>query len=243
MKRGPTARRAIPKDESLEDAKPSEGFLERCWQSAVARDPLIVSHDLLKRSFLAESIKGNDVAMALHFLARATGDPAFKTAALAVRAYGLEDGGLKARTLGLLRENRGEPEWLVMPFMMQQVRGGRSIRRAAMITCARYGIPGPTFATVVRSLTLKYPEWKASVEIHSPATAPPSGDTGRKLRVKFARPWLGTDNQPMKELLGVIFDEDGFGLAPDNRQWRQWIHDGHIALFGVIDEVGKTLST
>jgi len=178
--------------------------------------------------------------MALHFLARATGDTAFKTAALAMRAYGLEEGGLKTRTLGFLRTNRGEPEWLVMPFMMQQVRRCGSIRRAAMLTCARYGIPGASFEAVVKSLTLKYPEWKVSVETLSPARAPPSGDTGRKLKVKFARPWLETESQPVAELLGVKFDADGFGLAPDNRQWRQWIHDGHIALFGVIDEVGKT---
>jgi hypothetical protein len=61
--------------------------------------------------------------------------------------------------------------------------------------------------------------------------------------VRFTRPWLGADNQPITELMGVKFGDDGFGLASDDREWRRLIAGGHISLCGVIETAGENPET
>ena len=107
-----------------------------------------------------------------------------------------------------------------MPKMHAWVREGKSVTDAVERTAVQLGIPGVSFDAVVEHLRKSYSGWLEVVEGNVPSPQFPSGDTGRKLRVRFARPWLGADNQPITELMGVKFGDDGFGLAPDNREWR-----------------------
>jgi hypothetical protein len=235
--------------ESIDDSlptrpfPPSDKYLEGLWRHKVETDPITTLHDSLKARFTDDSINGGDVANALRFLAQATGDVVFQTAARAMRGCGLisgntdggnlRGGGLKQDVLRVLRQLNGEAEWIVMPHMRTWiVARGLSMHAAAMRTAAVYGIPGASFATVVKNLERTYRQWSASVAANKPATPAPNGDTGRRLRVRFARPWLDINNVPVNEHLGVKFDGDGFGIAPDTGEWRRLIDDGHIALYG-----------
>ncbi len=243
----PNARRVRPKDEmleewrSLEDPAPSEEFLRGCWEQALKRNPIVTSYDKAKQvSPARESIKCADVVATLDFLADSIGDDIFRTASLALRSYGLDKGGLKQSVCRLLAEHKAEPEYVVIWYMKRLVDKGKSVRGAAMLTAAHYGIPGQSFESVVKSLTLKFPKWKSDVESKAPGRTFPTGDTGRKLRVRLARPSAGADN-PVWEQMGVKFDKDGFGIVPDDKRWRQLIFEGHVAHYGTIDgtDVGK----
>jgi hypothetical protein len=116
--------------------------------------------------------------------------------------------------------------------------------QAARLAAAQRGIPGASFDAVVKQLTQAFRSWKASVEAEKPAASFPTGDTGRKLRVRMARPWLGHENLPVSEIRGVIFDTDGAAVAPDDAWWRGMIHDGHFCLCGTLaptEDAGKYL--
>jgi hypothetical protein len=118
--------------------------------------------------------------------------------------------------------------------------------QAARLAAAQHGIPGLSFDAVVKQLTIAYPSWKAAVEAKTPAPSFLTGDTGRKLKVRFARPWLGPDNLPTREIRNITFDADGAALAPDDAWWRRMIFEGHFCLCGVLDageEAGKSLRT
>ena len=221
----------------LEDTNPSSNFLEECWRAAVERNRLKVPIDKLRRgAFSRPSISGRDIAEALDFLSEAIGDEAFRTASLALRAYGIGSGGVKQDVLRLLREHRGDPEWIVMPMMGSWViKRGLTPRKAAIRTAAQYGVPGPSFETVVKNLERTYRAWTRSVAATAPSRAPPDGDTGRKLKVRRIRPSVNGEALPVKDvIMGVAFDEDGFGVAPDTREWRRFIHEGIVALYGAI---------
>jgi hypothetical protein len=232
-----TPRESRPSIESLEDKKPSREYLDKCWQAAVKRDPLRAPIDDLKGkdgvAYAKASISGRDVAEALDFLSEALGDEAFWTAALALRAYGISAGGVKQDTLRLLRTHGGEPEWIVMPHMALWVYRGLAPRAAAMRTAAQHGVPGPSFDTVVKNLERTWRDYSSAG--NAPAFAPIAGDTGRKLRVRLLPNARPADGDPaLKEIMGVAFDADGFGVAPDTREWRRWIHEGHIAFYGIV---------
>jgi hypothetical protein len=193
--------------------------------------------------FANKSIKGSDIAEALDFLAVMTNDPAFKTAASALRGYGLVGGGLKQETSRLIKESNDTAAWLAMPHMSRWVAHSPSIHAAAERTAAQLGIAGATFAAVVRDLCDTYPIWLKAVEENAPVPSAPNGDTGRKLKVRLPFSWHGAEKQPVLEF-GVKFDEDGFGIAPDNRDWRRRINKGQVALYGVVEEMdGRNLET
>jgi hypothetical protein len=79
----------------------------------------------------------------------------------------------------------------------------KSSRAAAARTAVVLGIPGSSFRAVIKNLTTTYLMWLKIVESEAPGRQIPSGNTGRTLRVRFAAPWLGTDNLPITELMGV----------------------------------------
>jgi hypothetical protein len=215
------------------------------WRQSVSRDPLYVAYDRGRAAISAnESINGGDVADALDFLADMVGDHAFRTAALALRGYGLAGGGLKQDTLGLVREQNGTAAWAAMPCMHSWKQVIKSVSAAAARTAVQLGIPGKSFEVVIDALRKTYPVWLKEIEDKAPTRQIQSGDTGRKLRVRFTVPRLGADNEPITELMGVHFGQDGFGIAPDNRDWRRLIHQGHVALYGVFEpELGKNAET
>jgi hypothetical protein len=235
---------AARRGNSTKYSSSTDSELDKKWRRSVSRDRLNVAYDRGKAtSFANESIKGKDVAAALAFLADMTGDEAFQTAALALRAYGLAEGGLKQKTLQMMRDTHGTAARFAMPEMHAWVREGKSVTDAAARTAVQLGIPGVSFDAVVEHLRKSYSGWLEVVEGNVPSPQFPSGDTGRKLRVRFTRPWLGADNQPVTELMGVRFGDDGFGLAPDNREWRRLIAGGHISHCGVIETVGENPET
>ena len=94
---------------------------------------------------------------------------------------------------------------------------------------------------MVKELCTAFGPWQASVKSKAPADMPPIGDTGRKLRVRMATPWLGVDNHPIEEMRGVLFNEDGTALAPDDCWWRGKVCEGTFHLCGIIqaDGAGK----
>jgi hypothetical protein len=180
---------------------------------------------------------------ALDFIAEITGDEAFRSAILAMRAYGLDRGGLKQNALQMIKKQCRTAEWAAMPRMHSLVLSGLESVPAAKEAAAQPGIPGQSFSRVVDRLRKTYPAWKRSLAGQLPAPRWLDGNTGRTLRVRLARPWLGADNQPSSELMGVQFGDDGFGIAADNREWRRLIYEGHIALYGVIEPAGKNMET
>jgi hypothetical protein len=219
---------------STDDTAPEEK-----WRRAVARDPFSVAYDRGKAtSFANESIKGKDIAAALNFLADMTGDHAFLTAALVLRAYGLADGGLKQKTLEMMRDNHGTPARFAGPRMHAWVREGKSVSEAAALTAIDLGIPGASFKAVVDALRKGYSSWREAVDDDQHPPQLPSGDTGRRLRVRLTCSWLDANNKPITELMGVKFGDDGFGVAPDDREWRRLIAGGSISLCGIVETVG-----
>jgi hypothetical protein len=92
----------------------------RCTEAM--RPTLSATYDRLQsREFADISMTGRDIARGLEFLAAATDDEVFRSAALAIQAYGLDKGGLKASTLKMLRDNQRTAEWGAMSVMHQLI--------------------------------------------------------------------------------------------------------------------------
>jgi hypothetical protein len=97
--------------------------LEKAWRNEVTRPTLHATYDKLRSAEFADvSVKGRDIARGLDFLAEATDDEAFWTAALAIRAYGFDKGGLKTSTLKMLRDNQRTADWAAIVGGDQQAR-------------------------------------------------------------------------------------------------------------------------
>jgi hypothetical protein len=208
-------------------------FLKACWGQAVARDRVKTKYDDLKGS---ASLSGEATAAALELLVEATGDEAFRTALLALRAYGFNRGGLTRALKERMRKLDIRPTiWLVMPMMAKWRRRVESDVKAARLTAAQYGVSGQSFEAVVTELRKSFTKWKTSVEANEPADIDTSGDTGRKLKVRWAAPVLGADNAPLRQIRGVLIETDGMACAPDDAWWRARIHDGSFHLCGVIE--------
>jgi len=189
------------------------------------------------------SVRGRDVARALEFLAEATDDDVFRSAALAIRGYGLDKGGLKASTLKMLRENRRTAEWAAMRMMHQFVEEGSSVLQSARSTSVVLGLPGQSMASTVDNLRKVYPKWLKAINGHSPPPTLPDGSTGRKLRVQLRQVVKTADRTSRISWFpgGAVFDATGFAIVPDNREWRRLVNKGFAVLFGVIEQdVGKT---
>jgi hypothetical protein len=220
-------------------------FLEQLWIARRRRDPIKDGYELSDES---SSLNGEATASALKLLWDATGDEAFRTSLLALPSYGLERGGLKEQ---LKRQMRGPHDVrpaiaLALPTMYLWRRKVKTDIQAARLTAAQHGIPGASFDAVVKQLIQAFPSWKCSAETEKAAPAYLTGDTGRKLKVRMAHPWLGPDNLPAREIRGVTFDADGGAIAPDDAWWRRMIRCGHFCLCGVIDhgeEAGNSFQT
>lgn len=109
---------------------------------------------------------------------------------------------------------------------------------AAKLTMAQLGAPGDDFETVATALRKVFASYRSGGSL---VKAPLNlGDTGRKLKVRFSRPWLGADNKSLRVMRDVEFADDGTGLAPDNQWWRRMIRDGHFELVRIISpDAGK----
>jgi hypothetical protein len=181
---------------------------------------------------------------ALEFLAVATDDEVFRSAALALKAYGLNKGGLKASVLRMFKESERTGEFAAMRIMHQFMGEGASASQAARATAIALGLPGQSFRSVTDSLRKLYPKWLKTANNNVPEPAPPDGRTGRKLRVQL-RPVIKKSDgvsRLSRFPCDVTLDPEGFAIVPDNREWRRLVHKGFAVQFGVIEaDVGKTL--
>jgi hypothetical protein len=216
---------------------------DRVWREQAARPTIRASYDTLQSpQFKDVSVRGRDVARALEFLTEATDDDIFRSAALAIRGYGLDKGGLKASTLRMLRENQRTAEWAAMKVMHQFVEGGTSVLRSARLTATVLGLPGQSLRSTVDNLRKVYPKWLKAINGNLPVPTPPDGSTGRKLRVQLRQVVEGADRTSRISRFpeDAIFDATGFAIVPDNREWRRLVYKGFAVLFGVIElNVGK----
>jgi hypothetical protein len=90
-------------------------FLKSMWRERFDRDPIKTPYD----KFSDASLSGEATAGALTLLYEKTGDEAFRTALLALRAYELDKGGLKENLRRLMRGggNARPTIWMLMPLM------------------------------------------------------------------------------------------------------------------------------
>jgi hypothetical protein len=261
-------KKPLDREQSLEDPRDwkDREFLEDCWKKrstavvtppdgpSIEPDPFETSYERIN----SDSLSGADTAAALQLIWEETGDEAFRTALLALRAYRLNRGGLKET---LKRHMRGTSDvrpavWMLMPMMDAWRRRGAKVSQAACLTAAQYGLSPASrrpdkegaseeeveedlrkaYTAVVEDLRKAYPRWLKSVASNAPADPPLSGDTGRKLKVLMTIPSIGTDGRPETEIRGVIFGEDGTALAPDDAHWRSMVHEGRFHLCGVVEK-------
>ena len=227
-----------PIDSRTLDKKPTREDLEKIWRQRVKQCGLRTAYNFAKERLANKSINGADVAEALEFLASVTNDPAFKTAVLALHGYGLAGAGLKQDTLRLIDKCHGTASWFAMPHMSRWVHAGFSVNAAAERTAAQLGIAGSTFGAVVEDLRKTYPIWIKAVASKDHPPSAPDGNTGRKLKVRLT--CLAPTEDPGTEIMGVQFNKDGFGVAPDTRDWRRLINHGQVALYGVVEMLVKT---
>jgi hypothetical protein len=219
--------------------------VEEVWRAELNRPTLSATYDRLRSPEFADiSVKGRSVWRALEFLAVATEDEVFRSAALALQAYGLNKGGLKASVLRIFRDSERTGEFAAMRVMHQFMGEGISASRAARATAVALGLPGQSLRSVADDLRKLYPKWLKLVDNNIPRPAPPDGSTGRKLRIQL-RPVIKR-NDGVSRLSrfpsDMTFDAEGWAIVPDNREWRRLVHKGFAVHFGVIEsEVGKTL--
>ncbi len=173
------------------------------------------------------SISCTDLLKALDYLTRVTGDEAFRTAALALKGYGLASGGLEAVTKRMLRDAQMTVEDFIAPLM-----AGPKVSDAEQ-AAIEYGVPGPSFETVTTKLR------KARRRMDNDPARPrgiPKGDTGRKMLVRFGCPTYDADGKQVCACFGIAFDDDGFAVVPDSREWRQAINHGQFVSLGFLSD-------
>lgn len=172
-----------------------------------------------------DKIKLADVAVALEYLTRVTGDPAFHTAMLALRGYGFDAPGLKASAKRFLAERGKRPEDAALLIMDPNPA---SVARASAEVAAAYGVAGTSLSNAADRVRKAYAQQK-----RSPRRPPADGNlgaTGLWLKISLiARPSEGSG--PV-DCFGASFDEDGRSVVPDNRHWRRLISQGVVAHCG-----------
>ena len=104
--------------------------------------------------------RGREVVAALRAMYAATGDSAFVDALNAIETHGLEQ--LDAGTLKRTRAKTfGTDEAVTYyPRMHQLVERGASVRHAAAQVAYTWHISGPSFETVITTLSKGYGEWR-----------------------------------------------------------------------------------
>lgn len=211
----------------ISDRKIPKRLLEEAWRRQRAVDPFVTGASRVAAAGLDDTVNGRDVETALGVLADVLGDEAFRTAQLALRAYGLNDGGIK-QGLKQLVGPVTDPQSLIGP--MCRIEGwtlsGFSVNAAAERVAAQLGTPGASFDAAVKSLRTAYAAWKGKKSVQ-PSTRP-DGDTGRRFLVRQH----GTSDLRSDSQYGVAFDAEGFGVVPDNNRWRWMIAQGYVALYG-----------
>jgi hypothetical protein len=204
---------------------------EELWTQAKKRGPFSNPEEdsiyIYADKALEVTITCSDLVKGLEYLTRVTGDEAFRTAALAIKAYGLSSGGLQEETKRMLKKALMTVEDFMAPMMT-----GGSVSDAEK-AAIEYGVPGPSFDTVTRKLRNARKSMEAD-----PARIRglPEGDTGRKMLVRFACPTVDLDGKQLRSYFGIAFDDDGFAVVLDNGAWRRAINHGQFVSLGFLGD-------
>ena len=218
--------------------KDATAGVDKIWRAACAagRGPTS-AYDRAKAIRIAGSIKCESVKAALEFLAEATEDDVFAAAALALDAYGLISGGLRRQTLKILADARVKVEWSAMLATHQFVEDGATVKQAARFAAVVCAVPGTSVDSITDDIRKAYPTWLKMQKSGTPLTPPPSGDTGRRLKVQVRMAFddeTGHHRRSGPMPAGAVELADGFLSVPDDRHWRRWVVSGHAVLFGVV---------
>lgn len=184
----------------------------------------------------ANKFKLSELALALEYLARVTGDPAFHTAQLALGGYGFDAPGIKASAKRFLNR-RGQRSEDVALRMMDPAPG--SVANAALEVSAAYGVAGTNLKNAADKVRKAYAQAKRAPVV--PPNDENLGSTGNWLRIRLL---TGAEVSPARvEWFGASFGHDGWAVVPDNRKWRCLISQGVVAHCGFApapSSVGNT---
>jgi hypothetical protein len=145
-------------------ARSDNEMMEKDWMRAVKRDPLNTLYARAKSVFLARAqVKCRDFHNTLNAFAAATGDARFQAAAQAMEDHSLMVGNVKERIMAAALAHRCfKAEWAAMPGVHLWVTNGGgkvSVTHAAKMVAIEQGIPGTSFAEVVKDIRKTYPIW------------------------------------------------------------------------------------
>ncbi len=216
-KKPPAEQRSRPRTEARERS-------ESVWQIQKKHGPFSGKNIF---SLKTGSMSVTNLQQALDYLAHTTGDEAFRTASLVLKAYDLK-GGLQREIRRLLRDAGLTPENHAVLFMH-----GPHMQDAELIA-AKLGVPGQSFDSVVTKLR------KIRVAFGKEPSRTrdlPVGDTGRRLLV-YLMPVFGADGSELpRRLFGIDADADGLAVVPDTRVWRRAIaHGSVVILLGYLND-------
>lgn len=166
----------------------------------------------------AKAPDGKRIAADLNLLHELTGDPAFRSALLALKAYRLA-GGAPRRSAEALWE-RTCPEWVLAPLLMFNVieeakANGTSLseRAAAASAVAKLKLPATSFDAAVDALRKRY----ADAKRHGFPTFDQSpGEVGKVLVI------------PIEGRNQCGLPKEG-AVVPNNLRWRQIIDRGDVS--------------
>jgi hypothetical protein len=202
------------------DASPHEtGWRERVKNGHALR----TGYDQASASFPAK-VSHEDLLASLEALASAFGDSTFSEAAIVLKSYNFNKGGIKRQVLNILSKYRGKSILAAVPIMDQFIESGHSKREAAEIAVEATGVQGTTgaasFKSVVDEVRAAYASERRSKGAPAEECARewPGGDTGRKMKIAWVRPW--------KMPPGAEPADMGCFIVPDNRAWRRAVRDG-----------------
>jgi hypothetical protein len=204
-------------------AKPRQSekaVLEAHWAANKIRGPFKKRPPDIKTK-----MSGKALSSALTELFDVTGDEAFRTAAKALTAYNLGNGGLRQEVRRLMCDAHRTTEDHVAAFMTD------ASVKASELAAAKYGVQGPSFDTVIANLRRAGRRLESAAPVHQI----PAGVTGRHLLV-FIVPSHGPDGAVQRCLYGIDADADGLARVPDSRDWRNAIAAGTAISLGYIDE-------
>jgi hypothetical protein len=170
--RGNQSKYAAKANERLKPlTEQSDEALELAWQKAIKRGPLISLYAEAKRVYLSkEAVRCKDFIRAIEVFAAVTGDVRFLAAAQAMKDHKLMDGYVKETLMATAKKhNCYGAEWAAMDAVHSWVgkkAGGKtiSVARAAKLAAIEVGVPGASFAEVVKDLRKLYPEWKLAIQ-------------------------------------------------------------------------------
>jgi hypothetical protein len=225
------------KGTNITDLEPADRANEKkqrelFWERQKKRGPYSKNmvYKLGKIGLADRTVSAESVRRSLDYLFSITNDEVFRAASLALDDYGLTEGGLQQRSLRLLRETGRDI------ISNAAKRMSEASYPEAERVASQFGVPGSNSSldTVIKELVTARKELERKLCSGENQKPFPSGNTGRRLLVRFAMHVLDANGEQRNDLFGIIFDDDGFAIAPDTRDWRREISVGRIAFFGYL---------